>query len=97
MKQKPIILCAGQNGRAVIYGYVDQDPVPGEAVTVHRARMVLYWDSKCGGLLGLAANGPKGDTRITAEVPRVVETCWQEFCDVAERAAESIDEWKPVN
>ena len=89
----PIILCCGENGRAVVYGYVTNDPVAGEPVRLSSARMVLYWDAKCGGLFGLAAAGPKGDTRITHAVPEVVETRWQEWIAVTPEAAVEMDEW----
>ena len=92
---QPIILCCGDKGRAVLYGRVDADPVPGQPVTLHGARMVLYWDAKCGGLLGLAATGPKGDTRITHAVDRVTETVWQEAITVSVTAAAAISDWAP--
>lgn len=92
----PIILCAGTSGRAVLCGYVDELPVAGEPVLLHNARMVLRWDAACGGLLGLAAGGPRGDTRITAAVPRTLETVWQEWVEVAEAAVGGINAWPAV-
>ena len=91
--RKPIILCCGSNGRAVIYGKVDSDPTPGQPVTLYDARMVLRWDGQCGGLLGLAAGGPKADTRITCAVGQVVETVWQEMIEVNTEAAVALDGW----
>ncbi len=88
-----IILCCGANGRAVIIGDVDKKPVKGQAVTLHNARMVLYWHERCGGLLGMAANGPRGSTRITAAIPWTTETVWQEACAVSAKAAKEIDAW----
>ena len=88
-----ILLCAGQNGRCVLVGDVDQYPTPGQPVTLYNARMVLRWSAECGGLLGLAVNGPKTTTRITAAVPRTTETVWQEVCEVTAKAAEEIDKW----
>ena len=90
---KKIILCCGPNGRAVLIGNVEFDPVPGEAVRLTDARMVLYWSEDCGGLLGLAAKGPKGATRITAAVPSVVDTSWQEYVEMTPEAAERVDQW----
>jgi hypothetical protein len=89
-----IILCAGQNGRAVLVGDVPRRPVAGKPVTLKNARMVLYWDAACGGLLGLAANGPKGeDTRITHAVEETTETVWQEWTKVSTRAARELKKW----
>ena len=90
---KMIVLCCGEYGRAVVIGRVTSDPVPGEAVRLADARMVLYWAAECGGLLGLAARGPRGSTRITHAVPRLVETRWQEWVEVAAGAAEEVDQW----
>ena len=90
---KPIILCAGQNGRAVLFGRVETDPVPGQPVTLHGARMVLMWSAECGGLLGLAAKGPRTSTRMTAVVPYVIESVWQEAIGVEAEAAKEMDRW----
>lgn len=94
-KRKPIILCAGANGRAVIFGFVDADPVPGEAVTLHDARMVLYWSAKCGGLFGLAAGGPKEGTRLTPAIASTVATQWKECLTVSADAVPAFAGWEP--
>jgi hypothetical protein len=88
----PIILCCGANGRAVVYGRVEEEPTPGEPVTMHDARMIIRWEGR-GGLFGVAAVGPGSGSRITHAVPRLVETCWQECLAVTPEAAEKIDGW----
>lgn len=90
---KSIILCCGANGRAVLVGDVESDPVAGQPVKLHNARMLLYWARECGGLLGLAAKGPRGATRITHAVPAVTETVWQEFIETTTAGALAIREW----
>ncbi len=90
---KKIILCCGQNGRAVVIGDITCNPVKGKSVKLTNARMVLYWAQECGGLLGLGAKGPKGKTRITHAVPELVETVWQEWVAVTPEAAKEIDKW----
>jgi hypothetical protein len=92
-KKMQILLCCGQNGRAVIYGAVSEKPIPGQPVELTDARMVLYWSTACGGLLGLAAGGPKEGTRVTHAVPRVVETVWQEWIEVTPEAAKALADW----
>ena len=91
-----IIVCAGARGRAIIIGDCATTPVAGEPVTLTDARMVLRWDEACGGLLGLAAKGPRGDTRITHAVESVTMTVWTEHLSVAAEAAAAIDAWEPV-
>ena len=90
--RKPYIICGGSTGRAVVYGYCDSEPQTDQPTTIHRARMVLRWDGACGGLFGLAAGGPKGDTRLTAPVDRVTDTVRQSLT-VTDEAAEALDGW----
>lgn len=86
---RPIILCAGANGRALIYGYAEGEPVPGQPVKLRNARMILYYPS--GGTFGLAADGPPKGSRVTRAVPETVETVWQEWIGVTEEAALVFD------
>lgn len=85
----PIILCAGERGRALVYGYVDAEPVLGEPVKLHNARMVIYYPS--GGTFGLAASGPPDGSRVTEAVDCTVETVWQEWLAVSAEAAGRFD------
>lgn len=87
-----IILCCGAHGRAVVFGSVEKEPVPGEPVRLYDARMILYWAGS-GGLFGVAATGPDDGSRLTAPVPVVVETCWQEWLAVSDGAAAKIRAW----
>ncbi len=90
-ERQPIILCAGQNGRAVIYGYVDSEPVPGQPVRLYDARMLLRWNGDSRGLFGCAANGPADGSSLTPAVPSTTETVWQEWIEVTPAAAEVFD------
>ena len=91
-----IINCGGKNGRAVVFGEVDEMPKPDEVVTIKNVRMILYWDKSCGGLLGLAANGPSGSTRITHAVPQVTDYCRQAI-EVTYDCMSKIEGWEPYN
>lgn len=90
---KMYIVCCGTNGRAVLVGESEVEPEAGKPFTLNNARMVLYWDQKCGGLLGLAANGPKGSTRITAAVARHGDECVRQWVEVSAAAYKEIDAW----
>ena len=90
---KMYIVCCGTNGRAVLIGESDREPEAGKPITLTNARMVLYWASECGGLLGLAANGPKGKTRITAAVARHGDECVRQWVEVSEASHREIDAW----
>ena len=91
-KQIPILLCAGANGRALVYGYVTEEPTPGEPVRLSKARMVIHYPS--GGTFGLASVGPPRGSRVTHVVDTVVETVWQEWLAVTEKAAGVFDGWE---
>jgi len=89
----PIILCCGKEGRAVIYGRVEKEPVPGEAVTLHNARMIIYWTAASSGLFGVAANGPGAGSRISPTVAKTTPTRWTESISVTPEAAARIEGW----
>ena len=88
----PVIVCGGELGRAVIFGYAKRLPKAKESCTIYDARMVLRWDAKCGGLFGLSVKGPAGDTQVTSAVANVNDT-WQQALTVSEAAAKSFAEW----
>jgi hypothetical protein len=91
-KMKPYVICGGKSGKAVVFGWLDTEPIVGEPAKIHRARMVLYWPRECVGLFGLAKNGPREGLRLTAVVAEVADTVRQ-FITVSEEAAEKLDEW----
>jgi hypothetical protein len=88
----PVIVCSGEHGRAVVYGLASGPLVPGEPVTLRRARMVLRWDVH--GLFGFAAAGPRGDTRLTHEVEETTITRWTESLAVSPAARAAIEGWR---
>lgn len=68
---KPYVICT--NKRGVFYGYADEDELTNNPKPkIYNARMVLYWSSDCCGVVGLAARGPIGDSRITPAVEDIV-------------------------
>ena len=91
MKAKMYLCCCGaERGRVVIIGRSEVEPKSGETIRLSDARMVLRWDAACGGLLGLAAKGPKGSTSITAAVS-ATEAKVHEWTTV--EAESEVDAW----
>lgn len=88
----PIILCATPSGRAVLFGYIAEAPISGQPVTLLQARMVLKWRG-CGGLFGIAAEGPRDHTSLTSVVPSVTVTEWAQWIAVTPSAAQAIADW----
>ena len=91
---KAYIVGGGSAGRAVLFGRSESEPVAGQPFRLVGARMVLFWDRACGGLLGLAAKGPKGDTRITAAVEVLSDQAAHQVLAVSDEAAAAIDAWR---
>jgi hypothetical protein len=87
------LVCCGTNGRAVLIGDSETEPVAGQPIRMTNVRMVLYWDAECGGLLGLAAKGPKGKTRITAAVPDHGDECVRQWVRLTDTAVQEVDQW----
>jgi hypothetical protein len=83
------IVCCGANGRCVIVGDTDTEPIQGEPCRIENARMILYWSG--GGLLGMAANGPREGSKLTSEVPVTVTSPVTEWIAVTDIASEGID------
>jgi hypothetical protein len=95
MQDYTYIVTVGDPDRCVVYGHSTEPISAGDSPKLTRARMVLYWSRECGGLFGLAANGPKTDTRLTAAVtvePGVVKR----VIGVPAKTAVAMDEWPAV-
>jgi len=93
-KRIPCIITVGEPGRAVVFGWADAMPEPEQAVTLYRARMILYW-ADGGGLFGLASNGPAPGSRLTCEVSETRATARQ-VLSVNKAAAKALTEWPSV-
>ena len=87
------IVCCGTDGRAVVFGQCDGEPVTGQPITLHNARMVLYWPATCGGLFGLAAKGPKDGLRLTEAVEKTATEVVRQWLSVPEEVAEKLRVW----
>lgn len=87
------IVCCGTNGRAVIVGECESEPVCGEPITLRNARMVLYWPSSCGGLFGLAARGPQEGLRLTESVSATATEAVRQWLAVPVEVAEQLRVW----
>lgn len=88
----PVIVCGGESGRTVVFGWVNEPPMPGEPVCIFNARMVLFWSAACQGIFGFAKNGPQTDTRLTPVVTEVRDTCRQ-LLMVSPETAQKIMDW----
>lgn len=60
---RPVLVTTANRG--VFFGYATE--TSGETIKLSSARNCLYWSRQCGGFMGLAANGPVGDSRVGAK------------------------------
>ncbi len=91
-----IIASLGASGTVVVLGTVDSKPVAGESIVLRDARMILRWGRACGGLFGLASDGPSGpraETLVTTAVPQTCSTTWTDWTEVTADADAAICAW----
>lgn len=87
------IVCCGTNGRAVIVGECEHEPVCGEPIKLRNARMVLYWPAACGGLFGLATDGPRDGLRLTQPVDTTATEVVRQWLTVSDESVEQLRQW----
>jgi len=89
---RPVLVTTAHRG--VFYGYATD--TNGETIKLTSARNCLYWSRECGGFMGLAANGPVGDSRVGAKADIEIRNITS-VTEVAPGAAKVWDEkatWK---
>ena len=88
-KLRPVLITTANRG--VFFGYLGPEYKEGDTnAKLTDARNCIYWSRQCGGFMGLAANGPVGDSRVGATASGEVRNITSVF-DVSE-AAEKV--WK---
>ncbi|HKY41348.1 MAG TPA: hypothetical protein VJN18_35690 [Polyangiaceae bacterium] len=87
---RPVLVTTAHRG--VFFGYADK--TDGDVIALRGARNCIYWDRRCGGFMGLAANGPIGDSRCGAKADIEIRNITS-VTEVTEAAAKVWDE-KPV-
>ena len=82
--------------RGVFFGYVEDDTKLPNEITLSQARMSVYWSADVKGVLGLAANGPSKDCRVTHSVPTFKTYKVTAVIDCTKEAAEKWEQnlWK---
>jgi len=89
-----VLVCGGKTGRAVLVGYTREPITVGEPYTLHNARMLIYWPSACGGLLGFAQDGPKAGTRLSRTVDEVSDAIAHQVMPLSAEVMTAIEEWE---
>jgi hypothetical protein len=84
---RPVLVTTAHRG--VFFGYADK--TDGETIKLKSARNCIYWSRACGGFMGLAANGPLGDSRVGAKADIEIRNITS-VTEVTEAAAKIWDE-----
>lgn len=75
----------GSNWARVVAGVLVEQQA--DRVVISEARQALYYAKESNGEVGLASNGPRGECRITAPIPRLELTGVGLVADCTEAAA----------
>ena len=84
----PVVVTTSHRG--VFFGYVE-DPTLQDTMTLHRARMCVYWPEQVKGVLGLAVTGPLEGSKVG---PAVVELTINNVDAVMKMTEESVRQWE---
>lgn len=72
--------------RGVFVGYTT-DAADADVITLRRARMVVYYDSSCRGVLGVGSRGVGSGSRVSPAVPSITLRAVTAVWDATEQAA----------
>jgi hypothetical protein len=82
---RPVLVTTAIGG--VFFGYAGK--TNGSTIQLFNARNCLYWSKECGGFMGLAANGPVGDSRVGAKADIEIRN----ITSVSEVTADAAKVW----
>lgn len=68
----PVLITTDSTKRGVFMGFIDPADADKETLEAYEVRMAVYWSQDVKGVLGLAAEGPTKNCRITAAAKRAV-------------------------
>jgi hypothetical protein len=77
--------------RGVFMGYIDPKDIKETQLTATDVRMCVKWSEDVKGVVGLAANGPSKNCRITAAAPKAVLHGVHAILEITKKAEK---EWK---
>lgn len=90
MNKKPIVVTTEHRG--VFFGYVEPDyEYSPDKIELENARMCVYWSSSTKGVVGLAADGPNENCKITKKAPKL--TAWK-ITAVLDCTPEATEQWE---
>lgn len=70
MKKIAALITTDNTKRGVFMGLIDPKDADKETIEAEEVRMAVFWSSSVRGVVGLAANGPDKECRITPAAPK---------------------------
>lgn len=64
----PVLITTDNTKRGVFFGYINPEDSSKDEIRSEQVQMCVYWSKNVHGVLGLAANGPSDECRVTAPV-----------------------------
>ncbi len=87
----PVLITTDSTKRGVFFGYIDPADADKDTMRVTDVQMCVYWSVDTRGVLGLAADGPKKDCKVTKPAPAGTI---KGVTLVAECSPEAVKAWK---
>lgn len=93
-KGVPVLITTDNTKRGVFMGWIDEKdcelPLK-EELEAREVRMCVYWSTDVKGVLGLAANGPSANCRIS---PAVKKAMIKGVTHISEISEEAVKAWR---
>ena len=86
-KERPVMVTTAHRG---VFVGLTSDPSDAELITLTRARMVVYYDASCRGVLGVAVRGLGKGSRLSPAVDRIV---LRNITSVVDATPEALASW----
>lgn len=81
---KPLIITTAHKG--VFFGY-GKPELKDKSIRIEKAQICVYWSADVKGVVGLAANGPTKNCKISPPAPAITLTDVTSVMEVSEEAA----------
>lgn len=90
MKNKiPVLITTDDTKRGVFMGFIDPDDADKETLQAEEVRMAVYWSTDVKGVVGLAANGPSKNCKITPAAKKAILKGVTATLEISDKALEA--------
>jgi hypothetical protein len=87
--KKAVVVTTAHKG--VFFGFADPKSLELKTLRIEQAQMCVYWSTGVRGIVGLAANGPDKQCKVTPAAPAMT---LHEVTSVMECSSQAEEAWK---